>query len=117
MTLRPNLLVINYSFERMIYKISFYLLLLFAGCRVTNVARATSDDYNLYSENSQEQTDNSHSSSDSSNIQSGNTKLIFQSGFEPDSEVINQTSNTAEITGTDYSLRSLSSWKTDLEGN
>lgn len=48
---------------------------------------------------------------------SGNTELIFQTGFEPGCEVFNQTSKNAEIRGTDLSFQKLNRWKTDLEEN
>ena len=43
-------------------------------------------------------------------------ELIFNSGFEPGSSIINQSSQGADMTGTDTSLSSENSWTDDLEG-
>jgi hypothetical protein len=40
--------------------------------------------------------------------------LIFQSGFESDSKVVEQSSKSAKIVGKDKSLKNLSDWENDL---
>jgi hypothetical protein len=101
----------------MTYKIAFYFLLLLTGCRFTDQGRVSSEGSKVHSENSKKQTINPQSDSGKSDFQSDNNQLIFQSGFEPDTKIINQNSKTAEIVGKDFSFRDLNSWKTDLEGN
>lgn len=43
--------------------------------------------------------------------------LIFQSGFEGDTKMTEQTSKSAKITGTDHTIRNFNSWDDDLNGH
>ncbi len=44
-------------------------------------------------------------------------ELIFQSGFEPGTQIVDQGSQGADIIGTDNSVSSPNNWTTDLEGH
>ena len=44
-------------------------------------------------------------------------ELIFQSGFEPGTQIVDQGSQGADIIGTDNSVPSPNNWTTDLEGH
>lgn len=44
-------------------------------------------------------------------------ELIFQSGFENNVQVVNQTSRDCDIVGADYSLAAPNDWVDDLEGH
>lgn len=48
---------------------------------------------------------------------SPDTTLVFQSGFEPNTRIINQTAADANIVGPDLALKTLNNWRENLENH
>lgn len=57
------------------------------------------------------------SDSESLGVAEGNLELIFQSGFEEETRVVNQRNDNAEITGVDHNFANSNNWEVDLNGH
>jgi len=112
-----NLIAIYFLMKGMIYKISFYLLLFFLGCKPNNNAKVTSDNPTPCPENSKHPSKDLLGSLEGFDVQSDTTALIFQTGFEPGTKIINQNKNDATIIGTDRTFKNWNNWKLHLERN